>query len=406
MSTFTTRTLVVLISVLVLATVGSQIYFRMNDRHKTEEAVLCSINENIPFKGIVIRDERVVTYPGNGVFEYLYSNGSKVSVGSNIAEVYPSEQIMLNKRKSNSLIQKAEALEKAQNPGTAQYVQPETLNSKINADYRKILNDSVNGRYDQFGSTYDDLFLQLNIYNIITGQSTSYADEIASLRTQAEELSRGADPIGTVTASESGYFVSYCDGYESKLSLDNIDRLNQSDIETVIAGEGSPDVISTAVGKMFDDYACRIIGLVPKDKRIIEGDYIELKLDNSKSYKVKIDSVKDAASEDKSIIIMSCDRLDTDIVKSRVLSFELIFDNYKGIKVPREAIRFKDGQKGVYVILGNEITFKKINVIYEGSDFVVSENTSDEKSLLLYDQILLEAVSTEDETRSDSSSRV
>lgn len=395
-----------MLSLLVLATVGSQIYFRFNDRHKTEEAVLCSINENISFKGIVVRNERVVTYPGGGVFEYLYSNGSKVSVGSSIAEVYPSEQVMLNKRKSNALLQRAEALEKAQNPGTAQYVQPEALNSKINADYRKMLSDSLNGRFDPSGSTFDDLFLQLNIYNVITGQSASYADEIASLRAKADALSKGADPIGTVTASESGYFVSYCDGYESKLTLDNINTLNQSDIETVISGGGSPDVISSAVGKMFDDYACRIIGLVPKDKRIIEGDYTELKLDNNKSYKVRIESVKDAASDDKSIIIMSCDRLDTDIVKSRVLSFELIFDNYKGIKVPREAIRFKDGQKGVYVILGNEITFKKINVIYEGSDFVVSENTSDEKSLLLYDQILLEAVSTENETRTEGSSGV
>ena len=68
MNTFTTRTLVVLLSLLILATVGSQIYFRVNDRHKTEEAVLCSINENIPFKGIIVRNERVVSYSGGGVF--------------------------------------------------------------------------------------------------------------------------------------------------------------------------------------------------------------------------------------------------------------------------------------------------------------------------------------------------
>ena len=53
-------------------------------------------------------------------------------------------------------------------------------------------------------------------------------------------------------------------------------------------------------------------------------------------------------------------------------------------------------QKGVYVILGKDITFKKIDVIYEGDDFVLSKNTDDQEYLLLYDQILLENVKSED----------
>ena len=56
------------------------------------------------------------------------------------------------------------------------------------------------------------------------------------------------------------------------------------------------------------------------------------------------------------------------------------------------------------MILGKDVTFKKINVIHEGDDYVLSENTSNEDYLLLYDQILLEVVSDEDvqQSRSDS----
>ena len=81
-----------------------------------------------------------------------------------------------------------------------------------------------------------------------------------------------------------------------------------------------------------------------------------------------------------------------------------VTDLTKGLKVPRSAIRFQGDQKGVYVILGKDVTFKKINVIYEGDDYVLSENTSNEDYLLLYDQILLEVVSDEDvqQSRSDS----
>ena len=96
------------------------------------------------------------------------------------------------------------------------------------------------------------------------------------------------------------------------------------------------------------------------------------------------------------IVVLDCDRVDQTLVDSRVLSAKLIFDEYQGIKVPRSALRFQGNEKGVYVILGKDVSFKKIKVIYEGDDFVLSENTSDEDYLLLYDQILLEVVSNKD----------
>ena len=68
----------------------------------------------------------------------------------------------------------------------------------------------------------------------------------------------------------------------------------------------------------------------------------------------------------------------------------LVFDDYKGIKVDRKAIRFVDNQKGVYIIYGEDMLFKKINVIYEGDDFVLAEITDNPDYLNVYDQIVLE----------------
>ena len=86
------------------------------------------------------------------------------------------------------------------------------------------------------------------------------------------------------------------------------------------------------------------------------------------------------------------------MVDSRVQSAKIVFDEYEGLKIPRKAIRFKNKDKGVYVLLGNDITFKKIDVIYENEDddFVISKNTSNEEYVLLYDQILMEVISESD----------
>ena len=96
----------------------------------------------------------------------------------------------------------------------------------------------------------------------------------------------------------------------------------------------------------------------------------------------------------------------TSIRNMEDISAKIIFDEYQGLKVPRKAIRFQGEDKGVYVILGQKITFKKIDVIYENEkdDFVISKNTSEEDYLLLYDQILLEEVTEKDVSSTDKSS--
>ena len=118
MNSLTVKILTGLLSVLIITTIGSQIYSALTERHDTEEAVLVTINEDIAFKGVIIRDEKVVTYDGGGVLDYTYSDGSKISVGNTIASVYSSEDTVTAKNKIKILESEIAALERAQNPGT------------------------------------------------------------------------------------------------------------------------------------------------------------------------------------------------------------------------------------------------------------------------------------------------
>lgn len=407
MKSVTTKILVGLLSVLTITMVGTQIYTRLNDNHDTEEAVLCDISENIPFQGVIVRDEEIVTYDGEGVLDYLYADGSKVSVDNPIAEVYSSEEAIAAKHKAETLNSRIDDLVRAQNPGTTNYVQPETLKSTIDDQYRQLLTYTQEKDYEAAAELKSDMSVVINIYNIITGISEDYNSKISELESEASQLEAEAGTPDVINAPETGYFVSYCDGYEESLTVESLSSITQQEIEAVINSAGTDEngTDDNAIGKMFDDYSCSIVGVVDSDNRIIEGDTLQIMFNTSNNvYDVTVESVRDAEEEEKSIIVLSCDRLDENPVQSRVQSIELIFEEYHGIRVPRQAIRFQGEEKGVYVILGNEITFKKINVIYEGDDFVVSENTSDEEYLLLYDQILLEVVSNKDVSEINESS--
>lgn len=397
MKSLTTKILAGVLCVLLFAVVGSQLYYRINDKHKTEEAVLCEINDNLSFKGVIVRDEKVIKNDTEGVLDYRYTDGSKISVGSTIANVYKSQDDIAAQNQIEKLKNSISMLERAQNPGTINYVQPDTLKTKIDNEYNDMLTNSLKKDYDSLSKTKNDLSVVLNIYNIITGSVKNYSDQIKSMKSEVSKLNKSTKPIKQIKSSNTGYFVSYADGYESKLKTNNINKLTEKDITDII--NSKPQYQDNVVGKMFSNYSCKIVGIINNDKRISEGSSLNLMLSSSKSkYNVTVDSIKPAKDNNKSIVVFSCDRLDESLVDSRVQSAKIVFDEYEGLKIPRKAIRFKNKDKGVYVLLGNDITFKKIDVIYENEDddFVISKNTSNEEYVLLYDQILMEVISESD----------
>ena len=241
------------------------------------------------------------------------------------------------------------------------------------------------------------------MYGVITGTEAGFDDAISKLKAEKAKLGDTAGaPQDTIKADRTGYFVSYADGYEDSLRMSDVGRLTESQIREII--KGGKSVPANAIGKTFDNYQCKIVGIVKADSRITDDAAVSLKLNSSRTvYDCTVDSVKKTG--ENMIVVLDCDRVDQTLVGQRALSAKLIFDEYQGIRVPRSALRFQGDDKGVYVMLGKDISFKKINVIYEGDDFVLSENTSDEEYLLLYDQILLEVVSNKDVSVSSKAER-
>ena len=83
------------------------------------------------------------------------------------------------------------------------------------------------------------------------------------------------------------------------------------------------------------------------------------------------------------------------LVKNRVERVEMILHDYEGIRVPRDALRFnKDNEKGAYILLGQRVLFKKIDVVYECDEYLLSRITSDTSYINVYDEIIISGVNT------------
>ncbi len=401
MNSITVKVLGIALSVFILIMVGSQIAYKIQDSHDTEEAVLYTVNENITFKGMFLRDERVVKYNNtiDGVINYLYDDGLKVSENSAIAKVYSNQDQIYYRNRLSRLKKVLSDLKRAQSPGTTNYVQAETLRSKIEDYYTNLSNMIQQKKYSSVSSYSDDLLYTMNIYNIVTGSSENFKPAINLIKAEINELkTKIENPLSSIKANEAGYFVKSVDGYESSVSYDDLENMSTDELQKLF--DIKPEITENAVGKLLKSYEWKFLGIIKNTNKFLINDGLSIRFNSSnKVYGVTVDSIKPIDGTDTSIVILSCNELDETVLNNRFDNAELIFDEYTGIKIPREAIRFQGEQKGVYVTLGQEITFKKVDVIYEGDDFVLSKNTSDDSYLLLYDKILLEGVSADEVSR-------
>ena len=127
-----------------------------------------------------------------------------------------------------------------------------------------------------------------------------------------------------------------------------------------------------------------------KREQLYEGKSISISLSvpDNNFQKATITNVVDLG--EKTLVVAECSMMDFTSATVRITDCELLFKQYKGIKIPKTAIRFEDGNMGVYVNFSNIVQFKKISPIYEDENYVIIPTTqSSDNQVKLYDSIIV-----------------
>lgn len=395
MDTITGKVLVLILSIFMLVTVFHQFVQVFEDDYTTETATVYSSAEKVTFNGVYVRNETIVSGGKNGVLSYPSSDGSKVAKDSVVAYVYRSANDIYINQQIESLKNEVEILKKEQSPGTTVVAQPEFISSLIDEKYRTITTLAARNDLSSLRSESDDFQMLTGIYQIVIGEETDYNNRIEQLEKQIKLLeAKQNNPIDIITVPNSGYFISYVDGYEDILSTDKLSSITADDIKEVIKNDGynAAKVSKKAVGKIVDDYEWDLVGIVnPKDASFNPGKEVKVKLSSTPDLlTAKITDVIETDDPEECVIVLSCEKLNFNLVQYRTERVEIILDDFNGIKVPREAVRFnKNNEKGVYVLLGQRIAFKKVDVIYECDEYLLSAITSDTSYISVYEDIIL-----------------
>lgn len=345
----------------------------------TEKTVLHS-------NGYIFRDETVLTASGErGIADYAVSDGTKVAKGQTLATVYESGA---DKQRALARMDAQIALLEASLGGVSEGTDPSEVKTELNRSYNDMIKLLAAGESGGLSENAEDFLVALNRMDLLwQGEKAPAVKTLASLRDARENLLASCGGSKGYTAEESGYFTATVDGYEALFTMSAVETMTGDDFFDLITR--FPQSTEGAYGKISKTSEWRLVLPVSEKeaKSLKEGETYEgLFEENGKStLPLTLERIVEAPEHDAVIVIFSCDRLSEGFAMNRCQSVQITLDSVSGIYVPRSVVRRVDGVRGVYILRGNVVYFRKIEILYEENDYYLVKDgmTGDEHTTYL-----------------------
>lgn len=392
----TTRIIWGVIGIFFLIMVISQAVIFFGSSTRTEVATLYTATESIGFKGVYVRDEKLVSYNVNGIISYTHTDGSKVGKNAVIAQVYKNRNDIALRQQIDNLQSQKDVLVDAQGFVGADTSQLESFSNQIGEKHSKLMEYLYNGDYTAASALKSDILNLQSKREIVKGTEVSFDDRIAEIDSEISRLKAQitSEPYD-ISIPETGYFISKVDGYENRLNSETVFELSAKDIEEITSAEQRQENPSGVIGKLVSDYTWYMAAILDTVRlgTVFEGAQVTLRIGSSnQNVKADIKSLK-RLEDGRSIAVFKCDMFLSDFIDSRVAQARLLLEDYSGINIPNSALRIsdEDGSVGVYVQDGIIARFRKVRQILSREDYTLVADTSDEEGYLsLYDNIIVE----------------
>ena len=364
---------------------------------KTIPAQQVSLDDSFSADGYFIREEQTVDIAEGNTVEYNYSDGDKVSKGAALVTEYSNQDALTVSRELKSINDNIKQLETFNSTSSAT-TNSSRLNQKIIDQMNALCEQVENGSLGQITSITSELRQLVLKSSSISDNSKDIKKELASLKKQAASLESRLDGKTTSIYSPcAGYFCESSDGYETIFTPDVVDNLTLSSLKKL--AEKSP-LSTSGKGKVVSGYAWYYAAKVADAdaKNIKQGDTVSLRFSQvNRDVSATVQAVRDDESNDNTLVIFQSEDMNAELVSMREQVATVVIDSYAGLKVPKSAVRMENDEMGVYVLSNSVASYKKIEPLYEGSDFyIVKQNVTDNDSLVVNDDIIVKAKDVND----------
>ena len=348
--------------------------------------------------GYIVREETVVKGQNykNGMVK-IKNEGEKVAKGDSVFRYYSSgeEELKTKIAELDVEIQSLMQNEKSSFPSDVKL-----LESQIEKELDSIYGINNVQKIQEY---------KKNINSYITKKakiSNPTNSRLKELLNQREEYeNRLNSDSENVNAPESGIVSYRVDGLESVLTTENFATFNKSFLEELKLKTGQTVASSEEVGKIINNYQCYIIfnSNTNEAKSSKVGDTIKIRIQNSDTVKASVENIIDEEDESKTITIKITDDVEK-LIAYRKISFDIIWWDAEGFRIPNEAIREENGLS--YVVRNRNGYYNKmlVKILKQNDEYcIVRQYKTDEleelgftssqiysmRNIALYDEIVL-----------------
>ena len=385
--------------VVLIVYFATQIFGNINTSMSVINTQVVTDKSFTSLNGYVFRNEELITAGNDEIVDFLVSDGERVPVGKNYMTVYKAnvsgnEERAALQSELHALTSKMDVLHDGiQNVPRIQDI--DKVNASLSGAYHSLLSSVAGGNYSSAGDRGEELLDYLNQQQTITGKLDSLKSSAEAIANEKNALI-GSFSVGmsiTKMSDRSCYVLRGYDGYESVFSYSDAMTLTADELRAKI-NEAQKENITNAVGKRVYDSKWYLA--VPISQSSLDifsvGSSREVYLSElgEESILMKVERVELSERGDSGFAILSSGEIGKSFRISRYTGIKVEKTSVSGYRVPDEAIHSldRDGDgyvdyTGVYVMSGNYVKFRRIDVISHGNGYAivsVSDNLSDEEA--------------------------
>lgn len=348
--------------------------------------------------GYIIREETVVKGQNykNGMVK-IKNEGEKVAKGDSVFRYYSSgEEELKNKIAELDVeIQSLMQNEKSSFPSDVKL-----LESQIEKELDSIYGVNNAQKIQEYKKNINSYITKKAK---ISSPSNSRLKELLSQREEYEN--RLTSDSENVNAPESGIVSYRVDGLESVLTTEGFTKFNKSFLQDLKLKTGQTVASNEEVGKIINNYQCYIVfnSNTNEAKNSKVGDTIKIRVQNSDTLKASVENIIDEDDESKTITVKITNDVEK-LIAYRKISFDIIWWDAEGFRIPNEAIKEENGLS--YVVRNRNGYYNKmlVKILKQNDEYcIVRQYKTEElgelgftssqiysmKNIALYDEIVL-----------------
>lgn len=369
------------------------------DSYDTETADEVIEQEKLDLKAFIVRDEEYIDRKTTGTVVPLIKDGMRVASGDAVARVCGTTEDAAN---MSALLDAKESFARYQELSEQTELNAldmEKLNKDIDSSFTELIEASGKGDFSNVSQNIEELENKLASKQILKDGTIDLTAKFNELGAKIKSLESKKISSSDVLAPLSGYYISNLDGYENAIDYDKIDDLTVGEAEKLF--DKKPDDVTGRMGKIVGSYKWYLVTVMDSKYSLLmaEGDTMKINMPyyGFKDVEVRVEKIS-TTQNNKVAVAFSCNRMNETYANMRAENIELVFKEYKGYKVNSSSIRREKDEKGneidiVYILRGDIMNARKIEIIYDAGDYVlVSEETEASngyRPIKRYDEVIV-----------------